>query len=56
MISKEFHCLFILMLLVVVFFANHGCIGVIGGQNEDAGHSIIFDGVNKNLKDIWYGE
>lgn len=49
MISKEFHCLFILMFLVVVFFANHGCIGIIGGQNDDSGHGIKLDEVNNNF-------
>jgi hypothetical protein len=37
------------MFLVVVFLANHGCIGIIGGQNGDYGRSIIFDEVNQNF-------
>jgi hypothetical protein len=31
MISKEFHRLFILMFLVVVFLANHGCVDLEAG-------------------------
>lgn len=49
MIRKEFYCLFILMFLVVVFFTNHGCIGVIGGGNNDFGYSIILDRDNGNF-------
>lgn len=40
MISKIFHRLFIIIFLVVVLFANYGCIDISGKQGDDCGQCI----------------